>query len=93
MNRVHNFGQYGQEILLKADGSVEITAPAGVSVGAGSDAVAMAAKVNALWNAFYTMFSTWSPAAQDGGAALKAQFTANFTPAPTSVASTNLRAD
>ena len=87
------WSQYEQQILLKADGSVEITAPAGVSVGTGSDSVAMAAKVDALWNAFYTMFSAWTPVAQDGGAALKTAFTAAFSSPPASVASTNLKAD
>lgn len=88
------YSMFGQRIHLKADGSVEITAPGGVSVGNGSDAVAMAAKVDALWSTLYTMFSTWAPpATPDSGAALKAAFTAAFPSSPSSVASTNLEAD
>jgi phage baseplate assembly protein V len=87
------YSQHGQKILLKTGGAVEITAPGGVSVGAGSDAVALAAKVDVLWATFYSMFSTWVPAPQDGGSALKAAFTAAFASPPASVASTNLKAD
>ena len=68
-----------------------------VTGGAGpaADFVAMSAKVDLLWTTLYNLFVTgWTPAANDGGAALKTAFVAAFPPpGPSSVASSNLKAD
>jgi phage baseplate assembly protein V len=89
------YSQFGQEILLKTDGSVEITAPAGVTVGSGTSPVALASEVDELWGDLYKLFATdWIPVAQDGGAALKTAFTSAFPPpGPGSTSSSNLSAD
>lgn len=87
------YSMFGQEILLKTDGSVEITAPAGVDVGTGSSPVALSSVVDQLWTQLNSAFTSWIPVAQDGGAALRTSFLAAFPSAPSSTASSNLRAD
>jgi len=85
-------------IHLKADGSIEIKPGAGmtVSVGNGSDAVAMAAKTDAKVDAIANAISGAGVTAGDGGAAFKANIMSVLTPALEaigSVASSNLKAD
>lgn len=88
------YSKHGQMIKMLLDGSTNATQSGTFDVGNGSDFVAMSAKVDALWDAFYNMFTTWGPVANDGGAALKTQFTVFFpAPGPSPVASTNLKAD
>jgi phage gp45-like len=87
------YSKHGQTVLLTEDGDVEADLPGVWSMGTGADFVAMAAKVNNILSSFYTMFSSWTPAPQDGGAALKTLFTANFPSPPEDVSSTNLKAD
>lgn len=90
----------GERLLFStdADGAIQATirlkADGTVGVGSGSNPVAMADKVDQLWSTLYDMFSNWTPAPNDGGAALKTAFTAAFPPpGPASTASTNLKAD
>lgn len=82
----------GAHINIKESGTVEVTtagAPASV-IGF----VAMAALVDLLWTTLDTVIRTaWTPAPNDGGAALKTAYLAAFPIPPTSVASTNLKAD
>jgi hypothetical protein len=59
-----------------------------------SDFVALAAKVDDFIQKIDTVIRTaWVPAPQDGGAALKTAYVAALPLAPTTVASTNLKAD
>jgi len=91
------YSQFGQKILLKEDSSVEITASGGVSVGAGSDSVAMAVKVELMWTTLLTALKAWTGTkTPDGGVALAAALVTAFSTAgldPPNVASTNLKAD
>ena len=90
------YSQHGQTILLKTDGSVEITAPGGVDVGSGSDSAAMAAKVNAKFEALVTSIENATTTATDGGAAFKAALVTALNMAFEAIGdvdSTNLRAD
>lgn len=83
-------------IHLAADGTVTITPGTTVNVGTASDFVAMAAKVDTLWATLWKVFNEWIPVSQDGGAALKTAFLAVGAfpaPGPSTVASTNLKAD
>lgn len=86
-------GEVVANIHLKADGKVIVKSTTGVEIGNASDFVAMSAKVDALWETLWEMFTAWSPLANDGGAALKTQFQSSFQSKPSSVASTNLKAD
>lgn len=80
-------GEVQAVLHLKADGTV--------NAGTGADFVALAAKVDALWATLDKLFRTdWTPVANDGGAALQmAWLTVAFPTPPSSVASTNLKAD
>lgn len=78
----------GTQIRSKAS-TVEITTAGAV---AATGFVATATKVEALWQALWTVFNTWVPVPQDGGAALKTAFLAAISP-PFDVKSTNLKAD
>ena len=86
------YSQFGQKIHLKADGSVEITAPAGVSVGAGSDAVAMAAKTDTIRTTIASA-ATGQVCASTGEACPLATALVAALNALSSTASTNMRAD
>ncbi len=55
------------------------------------DWVALASKVDDIVSKLDNMFRTWVVAPNDGGAALKAKFTAAFPSAPASVASAKVR--
>jgi hypothetical protein len=89
------------EMVIGEIGGVQLrinsSAVEAVSGGAGpaADFVAMAAKVDLLWATLYTLFTSgWVVSPNDGGAALKTAFAAAFPPpGPSSVASTNLKAD
>jgi len=85
------FGRNASGVVVS---SVHCKADGTVVTGFGADFVAMAAKVDLLWATLWGTFNTWAPVAQDGGAALKTAFLAAFPPpGPSSVASTNLKAD
>lgn len=86
-------GNVTGSIHLAVDGTITMTPGITVNVGTASDFVAMAAKVDALWATLWGMFTAWAPQATDGGAALKTQFQTAFPSSPSSVASTNLKAD
>jgi hypothetical protein len=80
---------------LRANGTTIDITTAGAS--AATDFVAIASKVDAIWQALITLFTiSWTVAPYDGGAALKVAFGAMLSDNPTlanSVASTNLKAD
>ncbi len=63
-----------------------------VSIGSGSDFVALAAKVDQELNDLKSAISGWVPVPNDGGAALKAALGTWFA-APAAVGSGNLKAD
>jgi len=89
-----HYSQYGQTIHLKSDGTVTITAPAGVTVGSGTTPVAGSTKVDALWAALQGVCSAFvPPGTPDGGAALSAAIAAAITAVGIGSASTNLRVD
>lgn len=97
------------DVMVDADGDVKVTSDgtisldngsqsvevgtASVDVGAATDYVAMAAKVDLLWTTLHTLLTTWTPVPADGGAAFKAASIAAFPAPPSSVASTNLKAE
>lgn len=91
--------QLANDIVVGAVGGVQArfknTTIQIVSGGAtdATDFVAMAAKVEGFINDFLTMFNSWSPVAQDGGAALKTLFTSTFTGFTNNMKSINLKAD
>lgn len=64
-----------------------------VQAGAGDDFVAQSGKVDQFISDIYNMFSGWTPAPNDGGAALKTAFQDTFPMHPASVASSNLKGD
>ena len=78
--------------LENATQSLEVGATA-VAAGSGTGFVAMATKVDTLWTTLYTLLTTWTPVPMDGGAAFKTAAIAAFPTPPTSVASTNLKAE
>lgn len=85
---------FGKEkgVMIRATGNAMEVVTKGAPTA--SDYVALAAKVDALWAALYQVIVVdWTVVAQDGGAAFKAAFIAEFTTPPASVASTNLKAD
>ena len=86
------YSQFGQQILLKSNGSVEITAPAGVSVGNGSDAVAMGTKTDAIVSTI-SATATGQVCATPGAACPFATALKTALELLPSVASTNLTAD
>jgi len=89
----------GERLLFSTDAggnlqaSIKLGADGQLTANGGSDYVALASKVDALWSALYELFSIgWTPVAQDGGAALKTAFAIAFPPpGPASVASTTLK--
>jgi hypothetical protein len=84
-------GDIVANIHLKADGKVIVKPTTGVEIGNASDFVAMAAKVDALWTALWGVINKWTPVYEG---ALRTSFLEAFpTPGPSSVASTNLKAD
>lgn len=87
------YSKHGQQILMDDTTNITATQDGTFNVGSGSDFVALSAKVDLLWTTFWNMFTAWVPQATDGGAALKTQFMASFPTTPSSVASTNLKAD
>jgi phage baseplate assembly protein V len=90
------YSQFGQEILLKTDGSVEITAPAGVTVGSGTSPVALAIQTNAKFEAISNAINSAAVGTADGGAAFKANLIAALNisfPTIGDVDSSNLSAD
>lgn len=78
-------GEVVAKIHLKADGRVY--------VGDGTDFVAMAAKVNAMFELINDIITTWTPVANDGGAALQTAWTTRWPLEKQDVDSTNLKAD
>ena len=78
-------GEVAAKVHLKTNGDVV--------VGDGASPVALAQKVDALWDTLYSVFTGWSPVSKDGGGALKTAFTAAFSSNPQTVGSSNLRAD
>jgi hypothetical protein len=78
---------------LRATGTTMEVTTAGAATSVGGF-VALATKVDALWAALDTVIRTaWIVAPNDGGAALKAAYTAAFPTPPATVTSTNLKAD
>lgn len=86
------YSQFLQKVLLDKNGDIQTTQN-NFLVGNGIDYVALSSKVDALWQKFYTVMSTWVPVAQDGGTALQTAFKAAFGSGPESTASSNLKAD
>lgn len=83
------YSMYQQQIHLKKDGSITISANT-INNGNGTDFVALASKVDLLWQTLYTIFSSWAPVYE---ASLKSSFLAAYGAGPQSTASTNLKAD
>lgn len=83
-------GAIVSSVKCTKDGKVKIN---DLEVGNATDFVAMSQKVDALWTSLYTAFSSWVVAPNDGGAALKATFTASFPSSPSTVASSNIKGD
>lgn len=79
-------------VQLRAKSStIDITTSGSTSSTGGY--VALANPVESFISNFISMMSGWTPQLQDGGTALKAQFTAIFTTFVNNMKSTNLRAD
>jgi hypothetical protein len=74
------------------NGKVEINGTT-VEVVSSSDAAALASIVDDYWTKMYTAVNTWVPVANDGGAAFKTNFLAQFTVPPTTAASAKLKVD
>lgn len=88
--------QFGQTILLKNDGSVEITAPGGVDVGNGTSPVALSTQTDAKFQAIVDSINSAAVGSADGGAAFKANLIAALNIAFNAIGhvdSSNLRAD
>lgn len=89
----------GESIMYSRDSSGSVSASVKCSSdgivknGDGTDFVAMSAKADALWAKLDSVFRSWVPVVNDGGAALKTAYTGSFASPPSSVASTNLKAD
>lgn len=86
------YSAHGQKISFDSSQNIKTTQNI-FQVGDGNDFAAMAAKVDSIITKLDTVFRLWSVTAQDGGAALKANYLSQFPTAPSSVASTNLKAD
>ncbi len=89
-------------VAVLDNGTVEISNPLGmitidaaglVIVNGSADAAALASSVDLLWTTLYTLLTTWTPVAADGGAAFKAAAIAAFPIPPGTVASTKLKVD
>jgi hypothetical protein len=92
---IGNDGVFGKEkgtqVRSKGD-TIEVTTKGLASAIGGF--VAMAQKVDLIISVLDTVFRTaWVPVPNDGGAALKTAYLAAFSTPPSSVASTNLKAD
>jgi hypothetical protein len=83
-------GTDGGAMVRYKDDTVEVVSDGGEDA---ADFVAMAAKVNSIVTKIMAAFSGWTPVPGDGGAALKASWSAQFPSPPSSVASTVLKAD
>lgn len=83
------YSQFGQIILLAADGTIKVTASETIH-GNGDSYVALASKVDALWTALWGVFNGWTPVYET---ALKTYFMGAFPTAPDTVGSSNLKAD
>jgi Phage protein Gp138 N-terminal domain len=75
-------------------GRIQITPAGEILAGAatGHDFVALAAKVDKIFEDLHSVFTGWTVAPQDGGAALKAKYATVFSAAPASVAATKVKA-
>ena len=82
-------------VLLDKTGAVSVTCPAGTKIGLGTDFVAMALKVEALWLLLQSTCLSWAsqqpPPTPDGGLGL-ASAIASAIGVP-NVKSGNLKAD
>ena len=78
-------GRVTGSLYLKADGSVQ--------VNNGSDYVALATKVNAMFDLIDGIINGWTPSPQDGGAALKTAWGTAFAAGKQDVSSSKLRSD
>ena len=86
------FGKVGG-VQLRASGTT-MEATTGGAVSSTGGFVALATLVDLLWSTLDTLFRTgWTPVPNDGGAALKAAYLLAFPTPPTTVASSNLKAD
>lgn len=88
------YGPTGSRVLIKLDGSIEVTGSE-VRLGSASavDPVALATAVNAQLGQLSTAFTNWVPVPTDGGAALKTALTAlQATGWPASTAATKVKA-
>lgn len=73
-------------LVLLTDGTIE----AGTT---GLDFVAQAGKIDQIIAGIMSVFSGWTPVPNDGGAALKTAWSAQFPTPPGSVASANLKSE
>lgn len=89
----------GESLIFSRDASggvaakVHLKTNGEVVVGNGDSPVALAKKVDELWDTLYNVFTGWKPVYKDGGAALQTAFTAAFKSNPQTVGSSNLKAD
>lgn len=83
----------GEEIRIVSDGDVTVDAS---SINLGDSAasfIALSDKVDALWSAFYGMFSGWLPLSDVDSKSLKIAFLGAFPAPPVSVRSSKVRSE
>jgi hypothetical protein len=85
------FGKRGGA-QLRANGTTMEATSSGAAASTGGF-VALATLCDTLWSTLDTVLRNWTPVANDGGAALKTAYLAAFPTPPSSVASSNLKAD